>query len=76
VELRVSHPAQVSAPTDEELAARIRQRPLRSLGIDVICAQAALGNRFDAELLGRILSRATDAELLALHRPARRRPGT
>ena len=76
MELRVSHPAQVSAPTDEELVSRIRQRPIESLGTDVICAQAALGNRFDFALLGRILARATDAELLALHRPARPRRGT
>jgi hypothetical protein len=76
VKLRVSHPAQVSAPTDEELVARVRAKAPESLGCDAICLQAALGHRFDFALLGRILARATDAELLALHRPARRRRGT
>lgn len=73
MELRVSHPAQVSAPTDEELAARIRQRPMRSLGLDVICAQAALGHRFDFDALGAILARASDQELLRLFQPTRSR---
>ena len=69
MKLAESHDAQPTpAPTALEVRLIRLLSPAR-LAAHVIATQGALGERFDFAALGLILARATDEELLALHRP-------
>lgn len=69
------HAAQPQADTRELILEALRCT-LKSgdVGARVLSLQAALGHRFNFELLGEILLRATNEELVALHRPSPSRP--
>lgn len=64
--LSVAHDAQ-----PQPVSPILRKLSPASLAAYIIATQAALGHRFDFSALGSILARATDEELLALHRPVR-----
>lgn len=70
-EAREGHDAQPTpAPTALEVSLLRSLSPAR-LAAHVLATQAGLGGRFDFPALGVLLARATDEELLALHRPTR-----
>ena len=71
MKLAEAHDAQPTpAPSALEVQLLRSLSPAR-LAAHVLATQAGLAHRFDFSALGVLLARATDEELLALHRPVR-----
>ena len=70
-----AHPAQPQHETREQIleALRLSLSP-GAVGARVVALQAAMGHRFNFELLGELVLRATNDELVALHQPRKKKP--
>lgn len=71
MKLAEAHDAQPTPAPTALVVPLLRSLSPARLAAHVLATQAGLGGRFDFAALGVLLARATDEELLAIHRPTK-----